>query len=74
MSAVYEYGERKEQNGIKKGIEKGRKEGKKEGIKEGMENVILRLYYNGMQADKIAMNTGMDLNTIQEIINKYEGE
>ena len=70
MSAVYEYGERKEQNGIKKGIEKG----KKEGIKEGMENVILRLYYNGMQADKIAMNTGMDLNTIQEIINKYEGE
>ena len=36
MSAIYEYGKRKEQ----KGIEKGRKEGIKEGKKEEKEEII----------------------------------
>ncbi|MBE6505702.1 MAG: hypothetical protein E7Z73_08220, partial [Methanobrevibacter millerae] len=37
MSAVYDYGQRKEQNGIKKGMKEGMEKGMKEGMEKGME-------------------------------------
>ena len=58
MSAIYEYGKRKEQ----KGIEKGRKEGKKE--------IIHKLYESGMTPEEISKRLKTDLEKIKKIINK----
>ena len=78
MSAIYEYGERKEQKGkeegIKEGIEKGRKEGKEEGRKEGKEEgkeeTILKLYKSGMKPEEISERLDTDLDKIKKIINQ----
>ena len=74
MSAVYEYGERKEKKGIEKGIEEGMKKGIEKGIEKGMEKVILKLNENGMEAEEIAIKTEMDLKTIENIINKNQNK
>ena len=63
MSAIYEYGKRKEQ----KGIEKGRKEGIKEGKKEEKEEIIHKLYESGMTPEEISKRL---LEKIKKIINK----
>ena len=82
MSAIYEYGKRKEQKGIEKGrkegIKEGKKEGKKEGIKEGKkegikegkEEIILKLYESGMTPEEISKRLKTDLEKIKKIINK----
>ncbi|WP_407423451.1 hypothetical protein [Methanobrevibacter sp.] len=61
MSAVYDYGQRKEEN--------GRKEGFKEGFKEGYEVVILKLYENGMGIE-ISKNVGIDVKEIEKMLNQ----
>ena len=66
MSAIYEYGKRKEQ----KGIEKGRKEGIKEGKKEEKEEIIHKLYESGMTPEEISKRLKTDLEKIKKIINK----
>ena len=66
MSAIYEYGKRKEQ----KGIEKGRKEGIKEGKKEEKEEIIHKLYESGMTPEQISKRLKTDLEKIKKIINK----
>lgn len=66
MSAIYEYGERKEQ----KGIEKGRKEGIKKGRKEGKKEIIHKLYESGMTPEEISKRLKTDLEKIKKIINK----
>ena len=58
MSAIYEYGERKEQKG------------KEEGIKEGKEESILKLYKSGMKPEEISQRLDTDLDKIKKIINK----
>ena len=62
MSAIYEYGERKEQKGREKGI--------KEGIKEGREETILKLYKTGMTPEEISQRLETDLEKIKKITNK----
>ena len=62
MSAIYEYGERKEQ--------KGEEEGIKEGIKEGKEESILKLYKSGMKPEEISERLDTDLEKIKKIINQ----
>ena len=57
MSAVYDYGQRKEQNGIKKGI------------KKGIKDVVLKLYENGMGIDEISKNTGIDVGEIEKMLD-----
>ena len=49
MSALYDYGERKKQEGIKEGRKKGRKEGIKEGMKEGMKEGIIEGIIEGIK-------------------------
>ena len=56
MNAIEEYGKRKEQ--------KGRIEGRN--------GIILQLYNNGMKPEEIATKTGINLKTIQKIINTRE--
>ena len=68
MSAIYEYGERKEKKGMRIGRMQGRMRGRKEGIKEGRNGIILQLYRNGMKPEEIAAKTGIGLKTIQKII------
>ena len=69
MSAVYDYGEIKREEGIKEGMKEGRKEGIKEGIKEGREEIILTLYKSGMNTQEIAEKTKIDIKQIEKIIN-----
>ena len=66
MSAIYEYGKRKEQ----KGIEKGRKEEIKKGRKEGKKEIIHKLYESGMTPEEISKRLKTDLEKIKKIINK----
>ena len=66
MSAIYEYGKRKEQ----KGIEKGRKEGIKKGRKEGKKEIIHKLYESGMTPEEISKRLKTDLEKIKKIINE----
>ena len=65
MSAIYEYGKRKEQ----KGIEKGRKEGRK----EGKEETIIQLYESGMTPEEISKRLKTDIEKIKKIINTSTG-
>ena len=78
MSAIYEYGERKEQKGIEKGRKEGIKEGMKEGMKEGIkegkkeekEEIIHKLYESGMTPEEISKRLKTDLEKIKKIINE----
>ena len=78
MSAIYEYGKRKEQKGIEKGRKEGIKEGMKEGIKKGIkegkkeekEEIIHKLYESGMTPEEISKRLKTDLEKIKKIINK----
>ena len=81
MSAVYEYGERKELKGLKKGREEGKKLGKKQGIKQGKKlgkklgkkqgrnSIIQKLYQSGMNPEEIAERVQMSTDSINKIIN-----
>ncbi|MBR0059523.1 MAG: hypothetical protein IJP99_09365, partial [Methanobrevibacter sp.] len=57
MSAVYDYGQRKEQNGIKKGI------------KKGIKDVVLKLYENGMGIDEISKYAEIDVEEIEKMLD-----
>jgi len=70
MSAIYEYGKRKEQKGIEKGRKEGIKEGIKEGKKEEKEEIIHKLYESGMTPEEISKRLKTDLEKIKKIINK----
>ena len=62
MSAIYEYGERKEQKGREKGI--------KEGIKEGREETILKLYKTGMTPEETIQNRNDTRRNITKTRNR----
>ena len=60
MSAIYEYGQRKEKKGMEKGIEKG--------IDTTIE--ILTLYKKGVETKNIAEILKINLKEVERIINK----
>ena len=64
MSAIYEYGQRKEE----KGRVKGREEGREEGINTTFE--ILSLYNKGIEVKNIAEILKINLKEVEKIINK----
>ena len=64
MSAILEYGKRKE--------EKGKLEGKLEGELKGKKEIILRLLNRGMNIKEISTNTGIEVKDIEKIINPYQ--
>ena len=47
MNAVYDYGERRKQEGIIEGMKEGKKEGMKEGRKEGSKKMALYMIKKG---------------------------
>ena len=61
MSAIYEYGELKKQDGIEQGI--------KEGRKEGMKEIIKNLYETGMNIKEISAKTKIDIKEVEKILN-----
>ncbi|MBR6023604.1 MAG: hypothetical protein IK044_01405, partial [Methanobrevibacter sp.] len=61
MSAIYEYGELKKQDGIEQGI--------KEGRKEGMKEIIKNLYETGMNIKEISTKTKIDIKEVEKILN-----
>ena len=61
MSAIYEYGELKKQDGLEIGMKEGKIEGKKE--------IIKNLYESGMSIKEIALKTKMDINQVEKILN-----
>ena len=65
MSAIYEYGELKKQDGIEQGIKEGRKEGRKEGMKE----IIKNLYETGMNIKEISEKTKIEIKEVEKILN-----
>ena len=73
MSAIYEYGELKKQDGLEIGKKEGKKEGKIEGKIEGMiegkKEIIKNLYESGMSIKEIAIKTKMDINQVEKILN-----
>lgn len=62
MSAVYDYGERKE--------EKGRKEGREEGREEERKEIILKLHKAGMKPEEISEKLEIDQKLIKEILSE----
>ena len=69
MSAIYEYGELKKQDGLEIGKKEGKIEGKIEGMIEGKKEIIKNLYESGMSIKEIAIKTKMDINQVEKILN-----
>ena len=69
MSAIYEYGELKKQDGLEIGKKEGKIEGKIEGMIEGKKEIIKNLYESGMSIKEIALKTKMDINQVEKILN-----
>ena len=61
MSAIYEYGELKKQDGIEQGL--------KEGMEKGIEKIIKNLYESGMNIKEISSKTKIDKKQIEKILN-----
>ena len=88
MSALYDYGERKKQEGIKEGMIEGIKEGMiegmiegiKEGIKEGRKEVLkeyskkmaLYMIKKGESDEEIQKETELSLDEIKALRKKQE--
>ena len=64
MSLIYEYGNRREQQGKDDGI----KEGMKEGIKEGMKEIINNFLQTGTTLQEISQKTGKSKQELKEIL------
>jgi len=60
MSLIYEYGERREQQGKDDGI--------KEGIKEGMKELINDFIKSGTTLEEISQKTGKSIQELEEIL------
>ena len=61
MSAIYEYGERKEQNGKKIGLEEGKEEERKE--------IIKKFFDSGMSVEEIARRSKIDVEEVEKLVN-----
>lgn len=78
MTLIYEYGNRKEKNGIKigrhvgmiHGRREGRIQGRREGRKEGRKDVIENLLKFGMTPEEISSKTKIPLDEILEIVEE----
>ena len=77
MSALYEYVQRKEAEGMEKGMEKGIEKGRKEGEAKGMENgeengkkIIIKKFYDaGMSVKEIAEITEIGIGEVKRFVN-----
>ena len=65
MSAVYDYGQRKEL----KGKREGKIEGKIEGKREGMRELLWNIHNSGKSIDEISKMTNIGVRELEEILN-----
>ena len=84
MNALYDYGERKKQEGIKEGRKKGMiegikegmiegiKEGRKEGLKEYSKKMALYMIKQGESDEEIQKETELSLDEIKTLRKKQE--
>jgi len=56
----------------KEGREEGRKEGREEGREEGIQETAINLYKMGFKLEQIAQGTGLDKETLEEILKDVE--
>ena len=68
MSAIYEYGELKKQDGFELGIEEGIGQGIIKCKKEEMEEIIKNLYESGMNIKEISAKTKIDIKQVEKIV------
>ena len=65
-----------EQKGIEKGLREGLIEGKKEGLIEGANKkaieIAKNLILNGLENELIKNSTGLDIDTINELRDKFK--
>ena len=64
MSAVYDYGQRKEL----KGKREGKIEGKIEGKREGMRELLWNIHNSGKSIDEISKMTNIGVRELEEIL------
>ena len=78
MSAIEEYGKRKEQKGYEKGFEIGFKEGfeigkkkarKEMGKKLARKEIFKNFFDSGMSIEEIARRTGIDIKEVEELLD-----
>ena len=55
-----------------KGIEKGLREGKKEGANKKAIEIAKNLILNGLENELIKNSTGLDIDTINELRDKFK--
>ena len=70
MSALYDYGERKKQEGIKEGMIEGIKEGRKEGLKVYSKKMALYMIKKGESDEEIQKETELSLDEIKTLRKK----
>ena len=61
MSAIEEYGKRKEKKGYEKGFEMSKKEVRKE--------IFKNFFDSGMSIEEIARRTGIDIKEVEELLD-----
>ena len=61
MSAIEEYGKRKEKKGYEKGFEISKKEVRKE--------IFKNFFDSGMSVEEIARRTGIDIKEVEELLD-----
>lgn len=64
--------EKGREEGIEEGIEKGREEGIEIGEDKGVRNTIRALYNNGSSKEFIIKNLNLDMETLDEILNRED--
>ena len=74
MSAIEEYGKRKEQKGFeigfKEGFEIGKKKARKEmGKKLARKEIFKKVHDSGMSVEEIARRTEIDIKEVEELLD-----
>ena len=68
--AVEKYANKKYVDGLEKGVEQGIEKGIEKGIEQTRNNLIQNMLRNGMTAEEISRNAGVDLDIVKSIGEK----
>ena len=59
------------EQGIRQGMEQGMQQGMEQGMQQGIEKIAINLIENGLENNLISLYTGLSLDDIKELRNKY---
>ena len=71
MSSAWETGMEK---GIEKGMEKGLRKGREQGVRQERKDIALRMLEKGMDMETIADLTGMDVEEVRKLSEKFRAK